>query len=264
LERVVERWSYERSEREKKERERADTDKMQQMYMSVDWHDFVLVETIDFPEDEALDASAPNPLAPPSRAPQEEVEMEMEVERVPTKPLPTTAQTMTVDDEDEITVVRNYRPDVSSNKSGPALEMIDPITGRSVPASEMSEHMRISLLDPKWRSEQQRLKEKTAQDTLAEGNSIASALQSFAKQRGDIFGSTEEEEEAILRERAFEQSKDDKLVWDGTSASASVVQAQSINRLMEHQTQQFQQFQPPKPTEVTPSAPMPMPGNFML
>lgn len=255
LERIVGRWSYERSEREKKERERADTDKMQQMYMSVDWHEFVLVETIDFAEDETLDTSAPEPLAPPSKS--VEVDMEMEMD----EPAPTQVP-MTLDDDDQITVVRNYRPDIASNKVAPAPEMIDPITGRSIPVSEMSEHMRISLLDPKWRSEQQRLKEKTAQETMAVGGSIASALQSFAKQRGDIFGSTEEEEESILREKAIEmgQEKDDKLVWDGTSASAAVVQAHSLTRFMEQQTQQLQT----QTQDASRSTPLPMPGMFIL
>ena len=100
----------------------------------------------------------------------------------------------------------------------------------------MAEHMRISLLDPKWREEQQRLKEKTAQETLAAGSSIASALQSFAKQRGDIFGSTEEEEEAILRERAkvTGTARDEgRLVWDGTAASAPALQTQAQSRAVD-------------------------------
>ena len=40
------------------------------------------------------------------------------------------------------------------------MTMLDPLSGRMIPVNEMSEHMRVALLDPKWRVEQQRFQEK--------------------------------------------------------------------------------------------------------
>jgi splicing factor 3A subunit 1 len=40
------------------------------------------------------------------------------------------------------------------------MTMIDPISGKAIPVNQMAEHMRVSLLDPKWRTEQQRFQEK--------------------------------------------------------------------------------------------------------
>ena len=54
--------------------------------------------------------------------------------------------------------------------------------------------MRIQLMDPKWREQQQRFLEKQQETTLAAGSSIADSLKQFAKQRGDIFGSAEDTE----------------------------------------------------------------------
>ena len=41
--------------------------------------------------------------------------------------------------------------------------------------------------------------EKNTEETMAEGDAIAKSLTRFAKQRGDIFGSQEDEEEAVLQ-----------------------------------------------------------------
>lgn len=69
--------------------------------------------------------------------------------------------------------------------------VIDPITGQTVAASELSDHMRIQLMDPKWREEQARAASKQKDTALAEGESIAASLNSLARKRRDIFGSAE-------------------------------------------------------------------------
>lgn len=86
----------------------------------------------------------------------------------------------------------NYKPDVASGAATALPTMvIDPVTGATVPASELSDHMRIQLMDPKWREEQARAAAKQKDTALAEGESIAANLKSLARKRGDIFGSAE-------------------------------------------------------------------------
>ena len=74
--------------------------------------------------------------------------------------------------------------------------VIDPITGQTVAASDLSDHMRIQLMDPKWREEQARAAAKQKDTALAEGDSIAASLKSLARKRGDIFGSAEVSKQA--------------------------------------------------------------------
>ena len=282
LVRIVRRWQWERDDEDKKAREQAESDRVEMLYRTVDWHDFVVVETIEFPDSDivelagndghhvhhqhhhregqnltddgssaSFDTGVPPPLAShlfstanSTAAPDatEEVGQDREDDDMD---VDMDVDADVDDDNDEaITVVQNYEPDVGQGENEEVLSrshMVDPLTKRVVLVSEMSEHMRIQLLDPKWREEQKRLQEKTAQETMAEDGNIASALNAFAKQRGDIFGSTEEEEEALLRERAkatgsttnattFGGSDEGRLVWDGTAANMHSVQAASLNR----------------------------------
>ena len=306
LERAVGRWQWEHAERSRKAAEAADSDRQTRLYQAVDWHDFILVETIDFPEDELLDqapsaagavggaaqatappqANAGMPPPPPPKfgapaavaaatAAGDNDDMDMEGSDDEGGALPShvpgdkgrgTAGSAEDDEDEAVTVVRDYRPDVSANRAAAPATMIDPITKRTVLVSEMSEHMRISLLDPKWREEQARLREKTAQETLAEGSNIAAALSSFAKQRGDIFGSTEEEEDALLRDRAkalapaaasASAGAGGRLVWDGTSASVAGIQTQARAAQMASLVAAVNAA-PPAPLPPQPMAP-PMP-----
>ncbi|CAN0563794.1 unnamed protein product, partial [Ectocarpus sp. 12 AP-2014] len=96
------------------------------------------------------------------------------------------------DEDDDIHVVTDYKPGVATGSATALPTMvIDPITGATVAASELSDHMRIQLMDPKWREEQARAAAKQKDTALAEGESIAASLKSLARKRGDIFGSAE-------------------------------------------------------------------------
>jgi splicing factor 3A subunit 1 len=176
LEQVVRRWDWTRTEERRKARESVEADEERAAFMSVDWFDFVVVETILFPADEVL-VAAPladllRPSAPeaqvsglaPSLASEEEIDEEEEEEQDP-----------------DIKVVSDYVPRVGQRKV--QVTMVDPISGRALPESEVAEHMRVQLLDPRWRLEQQRFLEKQQDSSFATGSSIASNLKEFARKR---------------------------------------------------------------------------------
>lgn len=163
----------------------------------VDWHDFVVVETIDFALDEVVEMLPPPP--PPVVKPKEETKTETEVVAQDT--------TMTMknnhdemdessddDDEEKINVVADYAPNVVSAQakftSEARTHVIDPITGKSIPIADMSEHMRIQLLDPKWAKEKQKFMDKQKDSNLVGGDAIARNMNAFAKARTDLFGSS--------------------------------------------------------------------------
>lgn len=144
----------------------------------VDWHSFVVVETIDFPPDENVEISMLPP--PPSQfinpfgqAKQEEMD-ESDGE----------------DQSDEqIRVVSSYQPKVVATHQQNKLEtIIDPITGKRVAVQDMPEHLRIQLLDPKWAEERKKFQEKQKDSNLVSGDVVASNLQRLAQARGDTFG----------------------------------------------------------------------------
>lgn len=96
------------------------------------------------------------------------------------------------------------------------------VCGQQVPVDELQEHMRIELLDPRWKSQRDVLEARRAQaNELQRGANVESSLRSLARARVDIFG-TEVDEEKRKREEAEEQERRkerEKNVWDGHTAS---------------------------------------------
>ena len=210
LESAVHRYEYDKEQQEKKKMEARNNNglDLSNKNDSVDWKDFFVVETIEFGEDELLElpgmgvldlgdnrASGGNNSATD--------EMDVDGDAHCKKDLTTGQKRLqqmksslrdSIEGEDGIKVVRDYVPRMSSTVSAAGtstMTMVDPVSGREVPVDQMSEHMRVQLIDPRWRIEQQRFQDKQKESGYAEGESIADSLKQFARKRGDIFGSAE-------------------------------------------------------------------------
>lgn len=141
---------------------------------------------------------------------------------------------MVVDEGDEeeagLKVVTDYQPRIQSNTARP-LQVIDPVTGLSLAPEKVEEHMRIQLLDPRWREEQRRFQEKQKETGYAEGSSIADSLKVFARKRGDIFGQSlgqgEGSAQAIAQLEHEEQKRSEeqsRVQWDGSHTTVMSTQ----------------------------------------
>lgn len=107
------------------------------------------------------------------------------------------------------------------------------ICGQQIAVDELQEHMRIELLDPKWKEQRDNLEARKAQASeLQGGANVVTSLQNLARKRVDIFG-TETDEERRKREEALEREKRkerEKVVWDGhTSSKANTLDKFSTN-----------------------------------
>jgi hypothetical protein len=81
------------------------------------------------------------------------------------------------------------------------------ICGQQVAVDELQEHMRIELLDPKWKEQRDNLEARKAQASeLQGGANVVTSLQNLARKRVDIFG-TETDEERRKREETLEREK---------------------------------------------------------
>ena len=70
---------------------------------------------------------------------------------------------------------------------------------------ELQEHMRIELLDPKWKSQRDALEARKAQASeLQRGANVVSSLKNLARTRVDIFGAEADEEK---RKKEEEEEK---------------------------------------------------------
>ncbi|XP_013393875.1 splicing factor 3A subunit 1-like [Lingula anatina] len=274
-------------EREKRKEEEA-LEKERVAYAQVDWHDFVVVETVDFQHHEQGNF-------PPPTTPEEVGARMLAQERVVVGPGETTEAEMELSDEeheddeeeddegrplqednrqvqdmeeesdeegetprppkpvqekpplppqppsdkpqppplpptpDQVIVRRDYNPkaakQVSSNEPPSDQYLISPITGEKIPANKVQEHMRIGLLDPKWREQQERTiaERKEQEEVYAPGSAIDSSLKQLAERRTDIFGSGAEETQIGKKIGEEEQRTREKVTWDGHTASMEKV-----------------------------------------
>jgi splicing factor 3A subunit 1 len=112
-------------------------------------------------------------------------------------------------------------------RGGPVATSKCPYCGQSIPEAELSEHIRIELLDPRWKDQKRELEaRRQQQQQLQVGADISTSLRNLAAARTDLFGDEEDEETRKLREEeaARKRKEREKIVWDGHTASASRVQ----------------------------------------
>ena len=83
----------------------------------------------------------------------------------------------------------------------PTKMVVSPITGELIPLSDMEEHMRVSLIDPRWREQREAMISKIRDTTRAADDEIARNLVGLAKTRPDIFGTSIDLEERKKRAR---------------------------------------------------------------
>lgn len=68
-----------------------------------------------------------------------------------------------------------------------------PITGQLIPAEQMTNHLRILLLDPKWKEQKDRFLEKAqAESAFAPLEDVEGYLAQFVAKRPDLFGSIDD------------------------------------------------------------------------
>lgn len=149
---------------------------------AIDWHDFVVVETIDFPIEEQVDvglsmlptktatttATTPTNIATSTNVLEGGAAADMEMEE------------SSDEDEDDadsnIRVVPSYTPKVVGTYDPSTARAIDPITGKSVSVADMPEHMRIQLLDPKWAEERKKFQDKQKDSNLVGGDAVVANI----------------------------------------------------------------------------------------
>ena len=99
---------------------------------------------------------------------------------------------------------------------------------QQVPVEELSKHIQIELLDPRYK-EQKRVADanRSASNLLPGGTDVSTSIRQLAMHRPDIFGTPDAAaEEAKRQQELLAKSKArEKSVWDGHSASREAIQA---------------------------------------
>lgn len=262
MDKALARYAWDEQEEEKRiNREEQDKEEKDQM-AQIDWHDFVVVETITFTAEDdnitlapPLDTSTGAPKGPPQaldastqctvmqeariekpKEPEEdEDEAEADAERERQRQKESQAREreerekeerekeererterereerekaeMAAPDEDDETLEleqdipmpsadaeMKVRKDYVRHKksAGQRLMQRCPITGQLIPAEEMSTHLKILLLDPKWKHQKDALVERARKES-AFADDVEANLAGFVAKRPDLFGSVDEQ-----------------------------------------------------------------------
>ncbi|KAL3698045.1 hypothetical protein R1sor_012121 [Riccia sorocarpa] len=263
LERALHRLEWERSQERARQKAEDEIEQERLQMALIDWHDFVVVETIEFAEEEDEELPQPMTLEEVVRRSKalameeeeeeaaeagKEVEMEMDVEELQlveegmgaaslndgaSKNSAETQQDMDI--EPPMKIVKNWkRPEdrIAAEKDSTKV-VVSPITGELIPINEMAEHMRISLIDPKYKEQKERMMAKLRETTLATDDEISRNIVGLARTRPDIFGTTEEEvSNAVKAEIEKKKEEPKQVIWDGHTGSISRTANQAMAQTM--------------------------------
>ncbi|CAL4957318.1 unnamed protein product [Urochloa decumbens] len=252
LERCLNRLEWDRWQEQARKQTEDEAEQERVQMSMIDWHDFEVVLTMEFADDECEGLPVPRTLeelkhrkrvdnlgedeamellaeAEPAKA----VEMEMDEEEMQLVEEGMRAAQLEEnnggaqakvagDKEAPIRIVKNYkRPEERiPAERDPTKFVVSPITGELIPISEMEEHMRISLIDPKFKEQKERMLAKIKETTLAQDDEISRNIVGLARTRPDIFGTTEEEvSNAVKAEIEKKDEQPVQVIWDGHSGS---------------------------------------------
>uniref|UniRef100_A0A0N5ADX1 Splicing factor 3A subunit 1 n=1 Tax=Syphacia muris TaxID=451379 RepID=A0A0N5ADX1_9BILA len=226
LENVKYRVGWEKYQRTQKEKEDAELERERLAYSQIDWHDFVVVQTVDFPINDS--ASLP-PFCTPKdvgarilmqqrqeaaakAAAEQAVEMDVEsdseeeqeeirneigdseanVQHDEPKKAPfEITQPVPVPPSEENVIIRDYDPKkAQSHKKLADKWIISPLTGERIPADKLQEHVRYNTVDAQYKEQREReLSDRNEEEPVyALGADISKNIGKFAERRTDIFG----------------------------------------------------------------------------
>lgn len=219
------RVEWERYQRRIKEKEEAEVERERVAYAQIDWHDFVVVQTVDFQQHEM--GNLPPPCTPKdvgarllaqqrieaTKASAQTMEMEVdsggesEEEAEPmirpesgsesgirsTEPKPAPPSIPAPPNPDNVVIRRDYNPrnkQIEKTRQGDQKLIISPLTGEKIPADKLAEHMRFNTVDSQYFTQKERqLQEKQDEEPVyAPGSDISANILNFAERRTDIFG----------------------------------------------------------------------------
>ncbi|ORX36927.1 Pre-mRNA splicing factor PRP21 like protein-domain-containing protein [Kockovaella imperatae] len=264
LEEARNRAEWERGRRKREGEEAKEKEEEQKAFAAIDWQDFVVVETIEFTQNDVeLDLPPPtsseklksmsmaekrmasmvmeepgaemnkggfNPSAAADGAAVEEMDMEDEEEEE--------ARLQRIKAEQEqarardiqkaamaqkgVKIRSDYVPKGLQKSTSVATQKC-PYCGQMIAESELTEHIRIELLDPKWKEQKRQLEmRRTQAQQLQQGADVTASLRNLASARTDLFGDDMDEEARKQKEKEDKarRKEREKLGWDGHISSA--------------------------------------------
>ena len=185
--------------RKKKERE---SEPQVQMEVDIDWTQFIIVETIEFNEDEQERPDL-----------QEQVTLEqLGIQKFEEQPSVSEVKPVISSEmEPGMKIVEDYEKPVDVQQV--QTHQICPKCGKSIPQEEWKEHLRIELLDKQWRNDKEDYLLRKDNPNIGTGEQISKNLERFQARREG---------------KEVKTSNEPKIIWDGHSNSITRTTANSV------------------------------------
>ncbi|KAJ5124728.1 uncharacterized protein N7515_008553 [Penicillium bovifimosum] len=261
MERAKQRAEWVKFQQKQKQEKEEQSEKERLEYAQIDWHDFVVVETVEFTEHDEhaelppptsandlqsasleqraalslsrrrieegmpadlespiyYNATAPMPSPQPSVSPYQagpyqppgqytNPEEDQRIrERMQARDAAAAAQAaaQAVPGQQPMRIRSDYVPRAQARRQQ-AQMAICPYCNQKVPSPELDEHIRIELLDPRWKEQRAKAESRSATTNLSTVD-VVSNLKRLASQRSDVFDSSpvDPEEEARRKRMAL-------------------------------------------------------------
>ena len=236
----------------------------------IDWYDFVLVETIDFSDDEEQkDESSENinnntivgkeNLYNNNNNYNEANEInnnEINNNFINYEEETTTMNTNNINDTNNLNntqeivyingkkIIKNY----AREKKRPILdkgvddvnEVKCPLCKLSIKPDKIDEHLKIELLDPRWKSIQEVIKKNQEQTNLAGTGDLLVYLNQFSSSRPDLFGEVDDIKKLEIKRKEEKEKNIDHAMFTGyaptmtrTTANNNMIKIQNIRHIEE-------------------------------
>ena len=211
-------WEEKEKERQKKEKSGKAQPEEEEEY-EVDWDDFIIVQVIDFEDDEQFVQPDINQMGiddVSNKIEKVDVEIKKELSKME-------GIMVHPDNQEGIKIVTDYVRTKSDNKD---MTQQCPKWGKNIPLAEWTEHLKIELLDPKWREEKIDFLNRLKNPTTAEGDQISRSLKTLMANRPDIAKvNTDDRIRMMTQDQANPGGA--RIIWDGHSNSITRTTANS-------------------------------------
>jgi splicing factor 3A subunit 1 len=184
----------------------------------IDWDDFMIVQTIEFDEDD-------DQFIQPDIQQLGIEDVSNKIDKVDQQIRRDLYEMEGVKEasaiEPGMKIVSNYQKRKREDKEA---TQICPKCGKPIPLSQWTEHMRIELLDPKWREDKIDSLHREKNPMTAQGDEVGRSLKRLVERRPDIAGI---DPHSQIESMTQEQTGTGKVIWDGHSNSITRTTANS-------------------------------------
>ena len=212
----------------------------------IDWYDFIVVDTIDFDDEEIENENNNNENEENKKENKEEEFKQFNNEEKEKEILDKDKQ---IDNNKSniqteilvngIKVIKNYVRQKESDINNNQEEIKCPLCQIMIHSDKFEKHIKLELLDPKWKEIQKDVAQRSKESPFANTSDFISYLSNFSHSRPDLFGNIQDVQKFKEQKKKEEKQAQEHKIWNEnpymtrTTANIMMFKKQNKNHLEE-------------------------------